>query len=182
MRWTKTVCALAAGLFLVSAIDAYAGDAFLKGGIQFKPSKDIEIKNRWLAAGGSDYRVTEDGPMFLGFELQFAKYSEGEGSTKISAAPFNVIANVKYKGPFEKVRPVAGIGAGMYSAWNWGTVGGFSMDRNWSGRSGGHIVVGLEYGETTKRGLLVELQIQRIFMGLPSADETQYLIMAGLFF
>jgi hypothetical protein len=182
MRWTRTVCAVATGLLLLSAVDARAGDAYIKGGFQFKPSKDIPLKDRWLISGGSDYQLKENSPVFLGFEIQFAKYTLGEAPFQWSAAPFNVIGNVKYKGPFEKVRPVAGGGVGMYSRWIWGSTGGFSMDRNWSGRTGVHGVVGFEYGETTKSGLTVELQIQRIFMGLQPADETQYLLLAGFFF
>jgi len=175
MRLTRIAIAGIAALVLVVAPRAYAGDAFIVGGLQVHPTENIDASNRWLLSGGSDYHLSADSPILAGFEIQFAKYSEGD----FSVAPFNLIANGKYKGPGDKIRPVIGGGGGLYSAWNWGKVGGFDIDRNWTKKGGVHGVFGVDIGEKNRHGLSVQVQVQHVF---DSEVDTSWVVMGGLYF
>ncbi|MEW6367155.1 MAG: hypothetical protein AB1714_21200 [Acidobacteriota bacterium] len=168
---------------LALALPVRAGDAFIVGGLQVHPSEDIDLSDRWMLSGGSDYRLSSTSPVRLGFEIQWAYYSF-DTVPKAHFAPFNLLLNVKYKGPGERVRPVAGFGGGLYSGWNWyDEQEGFDIDNNWQRDFGIHLVFGADFGRPDGKGATVQAQAQKVFYG-DEVDDTpwQWLILGGFYF
>jgi len=66
MRLTRIAIASIAAAVLASRPAPTPGDAFIVGGLQLHPTENIDVGNRWLLSGGSDYHLTHDGPILAG--------------------------------------------------------------------------------------------------------------------
>ena len=114
---------LAAVIFAaaVATPSAEAGDAFLKVGVTLS---DVGgFTDRWFVSAGTDWGVSEMG--YFGMEIQGAyRSNRAVGPVLIDSAPANFFLNGKWKSPRHGVRPYAGAGFGLVSAFVWREVAG----------------------------------------------------------
>ncbi len=151
--------------------NAYAGDAFLKGGIMLKPDGDIDFKHKWRISFGSDYMNWDQ--LGIGFEVQMAYSTEDILDETFHYVPLNIFVNVKYKTATEGVRPFGGGGAGLLSTLI------FDGGSDWLKRAGIHALGGVEFGSLEESAFVVEIQFIKPISGdLPK--DTEIHIYAGI--
>lgn len=154
-RWALAAAMLAATILATSA-PATAGDAFFKGGLRFHPDVG-DFSDKWFLSIGSDWDVHEQA--FVGFELQGAYYSNSiSGLGSVNSLPTNIFVNGKWKAPTEGVRPYAGVGLGMVSAYVRTDIGGVTSSEYI--RDAGLQLMG---GVELNRRFLLELLGQKVF-------------------
>lgn len=150
MRRWAIVGALTAAVLLVAPTSTLAGDAFLKLGLTFKP--DVGgFSDRWMIHVGSDWGVSE--VVFVGLEFQSA-YRSDPGRTVV---PANVMVNCLWKSEAEEIRPYAGGGVGMVSAYVKTEFLG-DTEHEWNYNAGLQLMGGVEFN----RKWVVELRGQRV--------------------
>jgi len=156
------------GLVLVSAAalatptPSLAGDAFLKVGLTMHP--DVGgFTDRWFLTLGSDWGFADTG--FLGLEFQGAYRSNAAvGTAIVDSIPANVFVNGKWKAETDGVRPYAGLGFGMVSAYRRIERDGLSTT-TYVKDGGFQFMTGIEL----HRKWVFELLAQRVFL-----DEAQF--------
>lgn len=152
---------------LLTAVPAFAGDTFFKGGVIFHP-RDVGFEGRWRAAFGTDYAVNFSETLYAGFEMQTSVYRQDitpSGPTA-TVLPINGFFNVKYKSGSLGARPFGGGGLGLVS-----NLAFVSNETEWANDVGYHILGGVELGR-----LVLELQIQGAF---ESDADTEFTAYAG---
>ena len=93
----------------------YAGDAFLKLGLNIH-SGGGGFTDRWFVSAGTDWGVAD--MAYLGLEFQGAYRSNTVvGAAVVDTVPANIFLNGKWKSSSRGVRPYAGLGLGMVSAY-----------------------------------------------------------------
>ncbi len=93
----------------------YAGDAFLKLGLNIS-SDGGGFTDRWFVSVGTDWGVAD--MAYLGLEFQGAYRSNAVvGAAVVDTVPANIFLNGKWKSSSYGVRPYAGLGLGMVSAY-----------------------------------------------------------------
>jgi len=150
------------------SLPASAGDAFLKGGIQLRPS-DVGVSDRWFLAAGADWGIER--LTYFGFELQSAFYSDpplNKSGTRVTV-PINGFINFKLKSPAGGARPFAGAGVGLISTYFHDAV-----ETDYTADFGYHLMGGLEMGSLEGKALLLELEAQQ---NLSADDKSLNLIL-----
>lgn len=152
---------------LLTAVPAFAGDTFFKGGVILHP-RDVGFEGRWRAAFGSDYPVNFSETIFAGFEIQTSVYRQDLTASGPTATvlPANGFVNVKYKSGSLGARPFGGGGIGLVSSLVF-----VSNQTDWTNEVGYHILGGVELGR-----LVLELQV----LGAFDADaDTEFAVYVG---
>ena len=152
IRRCAIVGALTAAVLLAAPASTLAGDAYLKLGLTFKPDVG-DFADRWMIHVGSDWGVSE--MVFVGLEFQGA-YRSGTGYTIV---PANVMVNCLWKSETEEIRPYAGGGVGMVSAYMKTHFFG-DTEHEWEYEAGMQLMGGVEFN----RKWVVELRGQRVLV------------------
>lgn len=118
-RWAR-FGVLAIVVTLVVPATTFAGDAFVKLGINLATSEDMAdlggIADRWFFSGGTEWGWIEERG-FVGFDIQTAVHSMDVTGGTIRTVPLNLFGTVKWKSPDQVIRPYAGGGYGLMSYW-----------------------------------------------------------------
>ena len=149
---------------------ALAGDAFLKIGLTVHP--DIGgFTDRWLVTAGTDWGFNDNG--YLGLELQGAYRSNtAVGSALVDSVPANLFLNGKWKSQMDTVRPYAGVGFGLMSAYVTTEVGG-SSSSEYVKDGGLQFMTGIELHEKW----VFELLGQKVFQ---DGSKFNWTLLAGV--
>jgi hypothetical protein len=118
-RWAR-FGVLAIVVTLVLPATTFAGDAFVKLGINLATSQDMAdlggFADRWFFSGGTEWGWIEERG-FVGFDIQTAVHSMDFTGGTVRVVPFNLFGTVKWKSAAQTVRPYAGGGVGLMSQW-----------------------------------------------------------------
>lgn len=166
-RW-KMAVTLAVAMLLLAPTGALAGDAFLKIGITLS---DVGgFTDRWFVSLGSDWGFADTG--YLGLEFQGAYRSNTQvAGALVDSVPGNVFLNGKWKGSRGDIRPFAGLGFGMMSAYVRTEFLGQTQSK-FVKDGGMQLMAGIELHEKW----IFELQGQRVFLDGASFN---WAILAG---
>ena len=107
-------------LLSLLAVEAAAGEAFLKGGIDLRDSSASGwgLADRWLVSVGYDWQAARFA--HLGFEVQsgYQSFAIG-GKIQAKVVPLNAFFNLRVTSDAPAWRPYAGGGVGLMSQFDW---------------------------------------------------------------